>query len=84
MKPPSPSVSASGRFVNNVKRNSTEHLHHYTENSSKSSNKLGVTMHGTEMTNALTPTSRFYRLYFHFQNEIDSKLPSRLEIAFSG
>ena len=39
-------------------------------------------MYTTELTNAITPPSWFYNLYIHTQNETDSNLPSRLEIAF--
>ena len=39
-------------------------------------------MHCTELTNATTPTSWFLKLYVHCQNETDSHLLSRLQIAF--
>ena len=41
-----------------------------------------VKMCTTEFTNASTPTGWFYILYNHSQNETDSSLPSRPEIAF--
>ena len=39
-------------------------------------------MYTTEMTNALTPTNWFHKLYIHAETETDSNLPSGLEIGF--
>ena len=70
------------RFVNNLKPSSFENYDHYTENTSKSKDKNRVNFYTTEMTFATNPNKWFYILCIHSQYGTDSKLPSRLEIAF--
>ena len=47
-----------------------------------SEDKFEGNVYTIEKTNALTPTSWFFNLYIHSENDANAKLPSRVEIAF--
>ena len=76
------STPASRRFVDALQSSSLENPNHYTESFSKSKDKVEVNMYTSGKTYAIRPTSWFFILYIHSQDETDSIFSSRLEMAF--